>query len=250
MSVARRVGIDRPASTLVDTTNADSPSSGLSPSNARCPPTPEGASAESASLTLGPYPGVPASGNPGEPLVITGTVYDADCVPLPDTRIHVWQTDGDGRYGPGHGTDDLECCYLQGTVRTDVDGRCRLVTTMPGHYEGEARPPPAHIHAEVTSPGGGSVMTEIVFADDPSAGESRRRIHHGRIGRRTRTRRHPPWHRRHRARTLTRPAFHPANYMPIWRGLPRVAAVVRCAPSVQRETSSPLSQEVKDPAAL
>jgi protocatechuate 3,4-dioxygenase beta subunit len=160
-------GIDRPASTFVDTTNAESPSSGLAPSNARCPPTPVRASAESATLTLGPSPGVPASGNPGEPLVITGTVYDADCVPLADTRIHVWHTDGDGRYGPGHGTDDLACCYLQGTVRSDVDGRYRLVTTMPGHYEGEARPPPAHIHAEVTSPGGGSVMTEIVFADDP-----------------------------------------------------------------------------------
>jgi protocatechuate 3,4-dioxygenase beta subunit len=160
-------GIDRPVSTLVESTNADSPSSVLPPSNARCPPTPVGASAESATLTLGPSPGVPATGNLGDPLVITGTVYDADCVPLADSQLNVWQTDGAGRYGPGHGTDDLECCYLQGTVQTDADGRYRLVTTMPGHYEGEARPPPAHIHAEVTAPGGGSVMTEIVFADDP-----------------------------------------------------------------------------------
>jgi protocatechuate 3,4-dioxygenase beta subunit len=77
----------------------------------------------------------------------------------------VWHTDSDGVYGPGHGTDHLRCCYLQGSVTTDSDGRFELVTTMPGHYQ--RPPPPTHIHMEARDPSGAAVMTETVFAGDP-----------------------------------------------------------------------------------
>ena len=63
-------------------------------------------------------------------------------------------------------TDAIECCYLQGTVRTDSAGRYRLVTVRPGHYQGESPPPPAHIHLDARHQQG-ALQAEIVFSDDP-----------------------------------------------------------------------------------
>jgi polyisoprenoid-binding protein YceI len=106
-------------------------------------------------------------------LVIVGTVYDGDCTPLADAGLNVWQTDANGEYGPGHDTGDMECCYLQGQVRTDENGRYQLNTVRPGHYAGQQPPPPAHIHVEVGHAEAGGLMTEIVFVDDPFLEENR-----------------------------------------------------------------------------
>jgi protocatechuate 3,4-dioxygenase beta subunit len=132
-----------------------------------CPPSTDAAVAEAATLTLGPSAGVPPTEASGVAIVITGTVYDERCTPVAGTTLHLWQTDADGVYGPGHGTNNLQCCYLQGTVQTDTTGRYQLVTVMPGHYKGAQPPPPAHIHVDARRPGSGSLMTEIVFAGDP-----------------------------------------------------------------------------------
>jgi protocatechuate 3,4-dioxygenase beta subunit len=115
---------------------------------------------------MGPTPGIEATTAATQPLEIAGTVYDDHCAPVAGASLRVWRTDSDGVYGPGHGTDNLRCCYVQGSVTTDAQGRFKLLTTMPGHYHGEQRPPPAHIHVEVHHPIG-SAMTEIVFAGDP-----------------------------------------------------------------------------------
>ena len=123
---------------------------------------------ESATVVMGPSSGVPASPADGEQLVIIGTVFDRACNPLPGASLNVWQTDADGVYGPGHGSESLECCYFQGQVITDEHGRYKLVTVIPGHYAGEDPAPPAHIHMEVSHPQAGQQMTEIVFAGDPS----------------------------------------------------------------------------------
>ena len=123
--------------------------------------------AEAATVTLGPAAGIPKTTAATRPLEIIGTVYDERCVAVEGASLRVWQTDGDGVYGPGHGTDNLRCCFFQGSVTTDADGRFRLVTTMPGHYRGQQTPPPAHIHLEANGPRGVSAMTEIVFAGDP-----------------------------------------------------------------------------------
>jgi protocatechuate 3,4-dioxygenase beta subunit len=120
-----------------------------------------------AILELGPGPGIPPSTAAGEKLVIEGTVYVEDCVPLPGARLEVWQTDANGEYGPGHGTNDMRCCYLMGSVLTDSHGRYRLVTVRPAHYKGEQHPPPAHIHVEISHPQAGRLETEIVFDGDP-----------------------------------------------------------------------------------
>jgi catechol 1,2-dioxygenase len=122
-------------------------------------------------MELRPSARAVAAGRRGRRLLVSGTVYAADCTtPLAGASLQVWQTTADGRYGPGHGTANLRCCYLQGTLRTDAGGRYAFRTVMPGHYQGEHPPPPAHIHFEVGHPDARGLMTELLFAGDPSLG--------------------------------------------------------------------------------
>jgi protocatechuate 3,4-dioxygenase beta subunit len=99
-----------------------------------------------------------AAGRVGTPLVVTGTVRGEDCTPLEGATVHVWQTNGKGRYGPVTGGRD-RCCYLQGTALTGEDGRYTLDTVMPRGYEGG----PPHIHMQAGHPDRAGVVTELVF---------------------------------------------------------------------------------------
>jgi protocatechuate 3,4-dioxygenase beta subunit len=121
---------------------------------------------DDATVTFGPINGVTATTAGGEPLVVVGTVYAHDCAPLAGATLTMYQTDGDGEYGPGHGTDNMLCCYLGGSVQTDAQGHFQVNTVRPAHYRGEANPPPAHIHLEVSHPNAPRLNSEIVFADD------------------------------------------------------------------------------------
>jgi protocatechuate 3,4-dioxygenase beta subunit len=101
----------------------------------------------------------------GRPLVISGRVLAADCAtPVAGATVHVWQTNGDGDYGPSR-DGDVRCCYLQGTMGTDARGRYQFQTVKPGRYGG-----PAHIHFQVRDRHGREVTTELLFAGDPELG--------------------------------------------------------------------------------
>jgi len=106
----------------------------------------------------GPNNGLPASPARGVPLTIVAVVLDASCAPARDATVHLWHTDAAGRYG----TAAQECCYYDGTVRTDQNGRFLIDTIRPGQYD-VSNAPPAHIHFELRHPSG-SLETEIVFA--------------------------------------------------------------------------------------
>jgi Dioxygenase len=109
-----------------------------------------------------------AKGRGGQRLVVSGTVYRADCrTPLAGASIAVWQTNAEGEYGPGQGTGDERCCYLGAALRADERGRYELHTVKPGHYKGEPDPPPAHIHFEVLHPDAAGLLTELLFEGDP-----------------------------------------------------------------------------------
>ena len=103
----------------------------------------------------------------GPALEISGVVYDQACRRLSGASIQVWQTNADGEYGPGHGTEQLRCCYVQGAVETDSEGRYEIDTIMPGHYKGDRTPPPAHIHLWISHPSAQSLSTELDFTGDP-----------------------------------------------------------------------------------
>jgi protocatechuate 3,4-dioxygenase beta subunit len=132
----------------------------------RCSEATDVAATEDATVTFGPINGVEETTADGEPLVVVGTVYSEECDPLPGASLIMYQTDGAGEYGPGHGTDDMRCCHLGGTVVTDTQGRFQVNTVRPAHYRGEANPPPAHIHLEARHPDAQTLNSEIVFADD------------------------------------------------------------------------------------
>lgn len=106
---------------------------------------------------------------PGEPLVLTGTVYETDAkTPAEGVIIYAYQTNAAGVYpttgdekgwGRRHG-------HLRGWIRTGENGRYQFRTIKPGSYPG--RSAPAHIHMTVKEPGKTEYwIDDVVFAGDP-----------------------------------------------------------------------------------
>ena len=114
-------------------------------------------------LSLTPSPDLVASTR-GEPLEVTGVVYDQRCRPLAGSRIELWQANASGEYGPPQGSDELRCCYLQGAVETDAAGRYVVDTIKPGNYLGLPGGAPGHIHFWVSHPGEQSLSIELNFS--------------------------------------------------------------------------------------
>jgi protocatechuate 3,4-dioxygenase beta subunit len=137
----------------------------------------EVAAGATSSARLGPggelrrTPETLAAGRGGRRLIVSGTVYAADCVtPLAGATLEVWQTTAAGEYGPRQAGGEERCCYLAAALRTDAAGRYRFETVRPGHYKGESQPPPAHIHFEVRHPDAAGLLTELLFEGDPHLG--------------------------------------------------------------------------------
>ena len=114
----------------------------------------------------GPYfvEGVPFKSNvveadePGTKLLLSGTLYGADCVtPVAHAIVNLWQTDAEGKYaGPDDGF------RLRGKVKSGDDGSYAFSTVFPGHYEGR----PVHIHYKVDADGFLELVTQLYFAGD------------------------------------------------------------------------------------
>lgn len=150
------------------------------------------ASAETCRITesdiLGPFyrTGAPFRGQlagpdePGERLIITGTVTSADCrTPLRGALIEVWQANAAGVYDtnkPGNFTETTSF-HMRGMLYTDEQGRYEIETVMPGRYPippglpglekygGQTRP--AHIHFKVQESLHVPVTGQIYFKGDP-----------------------------------------------------------------------------------
>lgn len=119
--------------------------------------------------TLGPTLRLTPPDEPGEPLVVEGTVYQADGrTPAAGVVLYFHQTNADGLYAGG--TDESEWSRrhgrLRGWLRTGADGRYRLETIKPGQYP--SRIDPAHIHVTVLEPGADPYwIDDIVFTGEP-----------------------------------------------------------------------------------
>lgn len=116
---------------------------------------------------------LPPDGEPGEPLVVTGVVHDADGEPLGGTRLEVYQTDARGWYRQGPDGRELGArrARLAGTLVTAPDGRFRLETIRPGGYPHGRTP--SHIHFRIGGTAGPEVT--LFFEDDPRLDERTRR---------------------------------------------------------------------------
>ncbi|HEV8650637.1 MAG TPA: hypothetical protein VG276_14840 [Actinomycetes bacterium] len=168
--------VARPAATA-PSTGGDSPAA-TAPGGGACPPTvgqaPQGWDGPThgpsrlrlgPGLTLRPTPANLAASRRGRPMVISGRVLRSGCAPVPGAAVRVWQTNGDGSYGPGQGTSEIQCCYVQGTMTTDAKGRYEFESVKPGNYSGTP-----HLHVVVRAPDSRGLETEVEFADDPFSG--------------------------------------------------------------------------------
>ncbi len=121
-----------------------------------------------------------APGEPGQRLVISGTVYGPDCkTPLPETLLDIWQANAAGVYDtqtPGNFTERVDF-HMRGMLYTDENGRYEIETIMPGRYGVPPGLPgleqyagltrPAHIHVKAMHGMHVPVTTQIYFAGDP-----------------------------------------------------------------------------------
>ena len=119
-------------------------------------------------------------GEPGEPLVVSGTVYGPDGVtPAAGVRLYAYHTDAQGLYSE---TNDNTDPRIAATVLTDPDGRYELRTIKPAPYPGGGVP--AHIHYRLSREGAAEQRFDLHFAGDPylSAGMQERSERRGRFG--------------------------------------------------------------------
>ncbi|HYK01892.1 MAG TPA: intradiol ring-cleavage dioxygenase [Thermoanaerobaculia bacterium] len=110
----------------------------------------------------------PAS-EPGERMVITGTIFRRDGkTPAKNALLYVYHTNAQGVY-PKRGNETGNAQrhgYLRGWLRTDAQGRYRIESIRPGSYPG--RRDPSHIHPTVKIDGHDEFwIDEFLFDDDP-----------------------------------------------------------------------------------
>ena len=112
----------------------------------------------SSSATLTP------PGEPGEPMEISGTVYESDGkTPAAGVVLFVYHTDATGHYDP---QDDPFAPRIRGWIQTDRSGHYRFRSIRPAPYPNHSEP--AHIHVHVwsnTMPE--HFLPEFWFAGDP-----------------------------------------------------------------------------------
>ncbi len=113
---------------------------------------------------------IPPSGEPGTPLVISGTVFLADGrTPAAGVIVYAYHTNAEGRY-PKRGDETGYARwhgYLRGWVITGPDGRFEFRTIRPGTYPEGGEP--AHLHMEVRPSGKtqGYAIADLVDERDP-----------------------------------------------------------------------------------
>lgn len=127
-----------------------------------------------AEVTEGPYyvSGMPElkdgelnfTGMPGNPLIVSGHVYEGtgDSKPIANAIVEMWQTDNNGTYHPNNNGPASQYASaglaLRGFVKTDANGLYRFTTIYPGEYSGRTR----HIHIKIRAPGKDELTTQLI----------------------------------------------------------------------------------------
>ncbi len=104
----------------------------------------------------------------GEQILLEGTVFDGDGVPVPDALVEIWQADANGTFNhpsdPNHALADP---HFRGFGRSDTTdgGRYHFRTVKPGIIGGQVAP---YINVRVFARGMLiHVVTRLYFADEP-----------------------------------------------------------------------------------
>lgn len=89
---------------------------------------------------------------PGEPMIIEGTIYKKDGkTPAPGVILYVYHTDAKGYYSNLPGEKGNRHGHLRGWIKTGADGKYKFTSIRPAQYPRETIP--AHIHPLVKEPG-------------------------------------------------------------------------------------------------
>ena len=117
----------------------------------------------------------------GEPLVMHGTVYDAEGKPAPGAKVEVWHCDTRGFYSHFDPTGKQAPFNMRRTIIADDQGRYRFRSILPAGYGVPPGSPteqlltalgrhgqrPAHIHFFISADGHRKLTTQINIENDP-----------------------------------------------------------------------------------
>lgn len=138
--------------------------------------------AAEATAKIGPRVVIAQQNEPGQRLVITGTVTRGGR-PVPNVVLYLYHTNARGVYpkrGDEKGNGRMHG-YLRGWLRTDATGSYRIETIRPASYPGQ--PDAAHIHVTVKEPGRDEYWIDAFeFDDDPRLTPAERRKRENRGG--------------------------------------------------------------------
>jgi protocatechuate 3,4-dioxygenase beta subunit len=127
--------------------------------------------------TIGATTTIATAREPGDRLLLTGTVRDAAGRAVPGTIVYAYHVDARGHYRPPSPTDGGVATphgALRGWARTDAQGRYAFATIRPTWYP--ARDTPQHVHLHVIEPGRCTYyIDDVLFADDPLLTAAHRR---------------------------------------------------------------------------
>lgn len=105
---------------------------------------------------------------PGERMVITGTILKNDSTPYAGVLFYAYHTDSKGYYRQGEGATGFQKWHghLHGWCKTDNKGHYEIQTIRPGRYPVNLFP--AHIHAAIKKPDSSPpfYISDFVFSDD------------------------------------------------------------------------------------
>jgi len=117
-----------------------------------------------------------APAEPGEPLIISGTIFKADGrTPAENVVLYVYHTDHQGYYSPAPGqSNGKRHGHLRGWMKTNKDGKYQFTTIRPASYPN--RKDPEHIHPIILETDNRYYwIDEFLFDDDPKLTEEFRR---------------------------------------------------------------------------
>ncbi len=167
------LGIEHYFDLLLDARDAQTARESGTPRTIEGPLFVEGAPLSDGSASLN------RAGDAGEPLTMSGTVFDAVGQTVAGAVIDVWHANSSGSYSIFDASQPP--FNLRAKIRTGSDGNYAFDTVMPVGYScppggatetllakvGRHSARPAHVHFFVRAPGQRALTTQVNIADDP-----------------------------------------------------------------------------------